>query len=109
MKKKITIAMIANILLKVLYYLLLVALYYGALIIVLLHFAVSFFPILFIFDVYFCFGLSLPLKYIFKKKWQDCVNDSYLSIKYIFLPWLVMELLVMLCYPHETMMIIKSF
>ena len=78
-------------------------------IIVGLHAYVSFFPVLFVFDICFWIGHPLFVRFALKKRWFECIKDYYLSLKYITIPWLVMELLVMLCYPHETMMIIKSF
>ena len=74
-----------------------------------LHIYVPFFPVLFVFDV--CFWLVHPLflRYVLQKKWSLCANDDKLRLMYITIPWFVMELLVMLCYPSETMMIIKSF
>ena len=66
-------------------------------------------PILWLFQLCFWIGHPLFVRFALKKRWFECIKDYYLSLKYITIPWLVMELLVMLCYPHETMMIIKSF
>ena len=76
--------------------------------IIALHAYVPFFPILFIFDVCFWVGYPLFLRYIIKKSWNICVSDKRLSLKYITIPWLIMELLVMFCYPQEIMMVINK-
>lgn len=69
---------------------------------------VSFFPILFIFNFYFWIGHNLFLKYVLRRKWSDCTKDNFLSIKYIFTPLLIMEMLAMLCYYNETKNVISS-
>ena len=71
-----------------------------------LHFMVSFFPVLFLFDFCLLVGYPLFLRYVLKRKWFECTKDDYLCIKYIMLPLLIMELAVLLCYPHETIMAI---
>ncbi len=72
--------------------------FYGYLITLCLIFYVPFFPILFICNFYFWIGHNLFLKYVLKRKWSDCIRDDFLSIKYIFTPLLIMEILVWLYY-----------
>lgn len=71
-----------------------------------LHVIVTFFPILFLFDFCFLIGYPLFLRYVLKRKWFECTKDDYLCIRYIMLPLIIMELAVLLCYPHETIMAI---
>ena len=78
----------------------------GFMIILIFHRISPFFPILFLFDFCFVVGYPLFLRYVLKKKWFECTKDDYLCIKYIMLPLLIMELAVLLCYPHETIMAI---
>lgn len=82
--------------------------YFGLLIIYLLHKIVPFFPVLFLFDFCFIIGYPLFLRYILKKKWFECTKDMYLKIKYILLPCLIMELVVLLYYHKATLFIIKT-
>ena len=74
-----------------------------------LHAYVPFFPVLFLFDVCCWVGHPMFLHCVLQKKWNVCIYDDKLRLRYITIPWLIVELLVMLCYPSETMMIIKSF
>lgn len=71
-----------------------------------LHRVVPFFPIMFLFDFCFLIGYPLFLRYVLKRKWFECTKDDYLCIRYIMLPLIIMELAVLLCYPHETIMAI---
>lgn len=73
-----------------------------------LHFIIPFFPVLFLFDFCFWFGHPLFLRYMLKKKWFECTKKLYLKIKYILLPWLIMELIVLLYYHKATLFIIKT-
>lgn len=75
--------------------------------IIALHAYVPFFPVLFLFDICFWIGYPLFLRYIIKKTWSVCVRDERLSLKYITIPCLIMELIVMFCYPQETMMLVN--
>ena len=77
-------------------------------IIVRLHYIVPFFPILFLFNLCFWVGHPLFLRYILKRKWFECTKDYYLKIRYIMLPWLIMELMVLLYYHKATYLIIKT-
>ncbi len=74
-----------------------------------LHAYVPFFPVLFVFDICFWVGHPLFLYYVLQKKWSVCIHDDKLRLQYITIPWLIMELLVMFCYPSETIIVIKSF
>ncbi len=78
------------------------AILFNAFIILRLHKIVTFFPVLFLFDFCLLVGYPLFLQYILKKKWFECTKNEYLKIKYIMLPLIIMELAVLLCYPHET-------
>ena len=64
--------------------------------------------IMFFFNFYFWIGHNLFLKYVLRRKWSDCTKDNFLSIKYIFTPLLIMEMLAMLCYYNETKNVIPS-
>ena len=81
---------------------------FGLMIILSLHYIVPFFPILFLFNLCFWVGHPLFLRYILKRKWFECTKDYYLKIKYILLPWLIMELVVLLYYHKATYLIIKT-
>ena len=81
---------------------------FGLFTILAFHVIVPFFPILFLFDFCFWFGHPLFLRYVLKRKWFECTNDYYLKIKYILLPWLIMELVVLLYYHKATYFIIKT-
>ena len=82
---------------------------FNAYIILRLHITVPFFPVLFLFDFLLVVGYPLFLRYVLKRKWFECTKDDYLCIRYIMLPCLIMELAVLLCYPHETIMAIDFF
>lgn len=81
---------------------------YGLLIIVELHKIVPFFPILFLFHFLFWVGHPLFVKYVLKIKWLDCTKDDFLSLKYILIPCIILEILVLLYYPHETWLAIQQ-
>jgi hypothetical protein len=80
----------------------------GLMIILLFHKICPFFPVLFLFD--FCFWLGHPLfvRYVLKKKWFECTKNFYLKIRYILLPCLIMELVVLLYYHKATLYIITT-
>ena len=81
---------------------------FGIFIIIVFHIIGPFFPILFLFDFCFVVGYPLFLRYVLKKKWFECTKDYYLKIKYILLPWFIMELVVLLYYHKATYFIIKT-
>ena len=81
---------------------------FGLFTILAFHVIVPFFPVLFLFDFCFLVGYPLFLRYVLKKKWFECTKDYYLKIKYILLPWLIMELVVLLYYHKATYFIIKT-
>ena len=80
----------------------------GFMIIFVFHKTGPFFPVLFLFDFCFVVGYPLFLRYVLKRKWFECTRDNFLKIKYILLPWLIMELLVLLYYHNITFFIIKT-
>ena len=80
----------------------------GLMMILIFHKIVPFFPVLFLFDFCFIVGYPLFLRFVLKKKWFECTKNSYLKIKYILLPWLIMELIVLLYYHKATFFIIKT-
>ena len=81
---------------------------FGLFTILAFHKIVSFFPILFLFDFCFLVGYPLFLRYVLKKKWFECTKDYYLKIKYILLPYVIMEVIVLLYYNKATYFIITT-
>ena len=81
---------------------------FGLFTILAFHVIVPFFPILFLFDFCLVVGYPLFLKYVLKRKWFECTKDDYLELKYISIPWLIMELIVLLYYHKATYFIIKT-
>ncbi|MBP5353365.1 MAG: hypothetical protein J6Y91_06370 [Alphaproteobacteria bacterium] len=82
---------------------------FGLFTILAFHKIVSFFPILFLFDFCFLVGYPLFLRYVLKRKWfVECIKDEYLKIKYILLPYVIMEVIVLLYYHKATYFIIKT-
>ena len=74
------------------------------------HKAMPFFPVLFLFDFCFVIGHPLFLRYVLKRKWFDeCTKDNGLKIKYILLPWLIMEVMVMIYYYPIIRLAIDAF
>ena len=108
MKKKKTIKRIKELSLEVITDVICVSVLCGLMIILVFHIFGPFFPVLFLFDFCFVVGYPLFLRYVLKRKWFDCTKDYYLKIKYILLPWLIMELLVLLYYHKVTFFIIKT-
>lgn len=99
---------VKEIFLKILFNALLFFIYIGLLVIYLLHRIIHFFPVLFLFDFCFLIGYPLFLRYILKKKWFECTKDDYLCIKYILVPYVIMEVIVLLYYHKATYFIIKT-
>ncbi len=81
---------------------------FGLFAILAFHKIVPFFPVLFLFDFCGLVGYPLFLRYTIKKKWFECTKDIYLKIKYILLPYVMMELIVLLYYHKITYFIIKT-
>ena len=82
---------------------------FGLFTILAFHVIVPFFPILFLFDFCFLVGYPLFLRYVLKRKWfVECIKDEYLKIKYILLPYVIMEVIVLLYYHKATYFIIKT-
>ncbi len=108
MGKKVIISRVNKVVWSILNYGLITLIYFGLLLIYLLHHIVPFFPILFLFDSCFVVGYPLFLRYVLKRKWFECTKDDYLELKYISIPWLIMELVVLLYYNKATYFIIKT-
>ena len=109
MEKKAIIYRINKVVWSVLNYALITLIYFGLLLIYLLHNIITFFPILFLFDFCFLVGYPLFLRYVLKRKWfVECIKDEYLKIKYILLPYVIMEVIVLLYYHKATYFIIKT-
>ena len=102
MEEKSITSRIKKILLKIVNYAIFTLLLFNAIIILELHMIIHFFPVLFLLDFCFIIGYPLFLRYVLKKKWFDCARDDYLALKYIMIPLLILELVVLLCYPHDT-------
>ena len=81
----------------------------GIFVVIALHAYVPFFPVLFLYDFCMLFGYSLFLRRVLKKEWSECQATRLLSLKYIIIPWAVMDTIVMLCYIKETMIIVNKF
>lgn len=73
-----------------------------------LHTYVSFFPILFLFDFCILLGHPLFLRFVLKKRWFDCRKSKILTLKYIIIPWAVMDTVVMSCYPDEVVYVLQN-
>ena len=95
-------------LLKIIYWVISLLNLLNVMIILCLHLIVPFFPVLFLFDFCFWFGHPLFLRYVLKRKWFECTKNFYLKLKYILLPCLIMELVVLLYYHKATLYIIKT-
>ena len=81
---------------------------FGIFIIIIFHITGPFFPVLFLFDFCFWFGHPIFVKYVLKRKWYECTKNNLLSLKYILIPNLIMELLVLLYYHKATYFIITT-
>ena len=104
MGKRVIITWIKKTLLKIVYWSVSLLIFFNAMIILNLHLVVPFFPILFLFN--FCFWLGHPMfvKLVLKQKWYECAKDDYLALKYILIPSLIMELVVIIYYYDEIML-----
>ena len=80
----------------------------GGLIIIEFHKFIPFFPILFLFDFFTLIGYPLFLRFILKKRWFDCAKDEYLKLKYLFIPYIILEILVMLYYPNQILFALQQ-
>ena len=81
---------------------------FGIFIIIIFHITGPFFPVLFLFDFCFWFGHPIFVKYVLKRKWYECTKNDLLALKYILIPSLIMELLVLLYYHKATYFIITT-
>ncbi|MBQ8671045.1 MAG: hypothetical protein IJ525_00815 [Alphaproteobacteria bacterium] len=108
MEKEVMIAKTKDLCWKVINNVLIMLVIFMLLAIIELHKTVPFFPILFLFNLCFWLGHPLYLKYILRQKWFECTKDDYLCLKYLVLPKLIMEILLMLYYHNETMFIIEA-
>ena len=105
MEKKATNGIIKTLFYKGIDFVLSVLVAFGIVALVEIHFMAPFFPILFLLDLCLIAGYPLFLRYVLKKKWFECCKDKLLQIKYILLPILFLEILVLfviiMCYPNE--------
>ncbi len=108
MENEDIIVWIKKVSLKIIYWLVSLLILCNAMIILIFHMVYPFFPVLFLFDFCFWLGHPLFLKYVLKRKWFECTKNFYLKIKYILLPWLIMELMVLLYYHKATLFVIKT-
>ena len=108
MEKKVIISKIKKMLLRVLTFIIFVVIYLGLLVFIELHKILPFFPILFLFDFSLLIGYPLFLRFVLKKKWFDCTRNECLRLKYILLPWLLLEIVVILYYPNETLLTLQQ-
>jgi len=104
MEKKSIITLMKKSLLKIIYWTVSLLIFLSAMIILQLHLIVPFFPVLFLFDLCFWFGYPIFVEHILKKQWFECTKDDYLALKYILLPWLIMEIIVISYYYNEIML-----
>lgn len=108
MEKDSIITLMKKSLLKIIYWTASLLIFLSAMIILQLHLIVPFFPVLFLFDSCFWFGYPMFVEHILRKRWFECTKNDYLALKYILLPWLIMELVVLLYYHKATLFIIKT-
>lgn len=108
MEKKNVSIWIKKILLKIIYWIVSLLIFFNLMIILMLHVVVPFFPVLFLFNFCFWFGHSIFVEHVLKRKWFDCTKNDYLALKYILIPWLMMEGIVLLYYHKITFFIIKT-
>ena len=109
MGKEIIVFRLKKIVWNVINYAVAILIYLGLLIVYLLHKIVPFFPVLLLFDFCFFVGHPLFVRYVLKRKWYDCTKNGGLLLKYILVPSVIMELLVILFYSSQTKLIIDAF
>ena len=105
MEKEVITTWIKKILLKIAYWVVSLLIFFNAMIILDLHLVVPFFPVLFLFDFCFWVGYPLFMEYVLKRKWFECTKKDYLALKYILTPWLIMEVIVMIYYYKEIILL----
>ena len=105
MEKEVITTWIKKILLKIAYWVVSLLIFFNAMIILDLHLVVPFFPVLFLFDFCFLVGYPLFMEYVLKRKWFECTKKDYLALKYILTPWLIMEVIVMIYYYNEIILL----
>lgn len=108
MERSVIILKSKKVIWSILSYAIITLIYFGLLLIYLFHRIITFFPVLFLFDFSLLVGYPLFLRFVLKRKWFDCTKNDYLLLKYILIPWLILELLVMLYYPNETWLILQQ-
>ena len=108
MENEDIIVWIKKVSLKIIYWLVSLLILCNAMIILIFHMVYPFFPILFLFNFCFWFGYPIFLEHILKKQWFECTKDDSLALQYILLPWLIMELMVLLYYHKATLFVIKT-
>ena len=108
MEKEVIIKNIKELILKTINTITSIFYIFGLFTILAFHKIVPFFPILFLFDFCLVVGYPLFLRFVLKKKWFECTKDEYLKVKYILLPYVMMEGIVLLYYHKITFFIIKT-
>lgn len=110
MEKKVQIEKIKTSILEAIKGILTIFTAIGAIIIMTLHFDenVSFFPILFLFDLYFFFGDKLFLEKVIKIKWSERADNELNLLKYVIFPYILAEALVILYYHEYSFPLIKE-
>ena len=76
--------------------------------ILIMHASVPFFPILFLFDIYFFYGQKKIVTTIQNKSWRDCIKGEVNWIKYVAIPLLAAESFVVLYYYEVSFPILKE-
>ena len=99
---------IKNIFWKIISHIFFIYICLGGIVIIELHSVVSFFPVLFLFDFCFVVGYPMFLRYVLKRKWFECTKDDYLKVKYILLPWSIMETMLMLSYYNHILFVLQK-
>ena len=108
MERSVIILKSKKVIWSILSYAIITLISFGLLLIYLYHLIITFFPVLVLFDFSLLIGYPLFLRFVLKRKWFDCTKNDYLLLKYILIPWLILELLVMLYYPNETWLILQQ-
>ena len=108
MEKEVILKKIKELSLKAITYVICLFILCGLMIILVFHKFGPFFPVLFLFDFCFWFGHPIFVKYVLKRKWYECTKNDLLALKYILIPSLIMELLVLLYYHKATYFILRT-
>ena len=108
MEKKELINKAKLLLLKGIKIILFVIIFFCYFTVIILHASVPFFPILFLFDVYFIYGQQKIVTTIQNKSWRDCIKGEVNWIKYAAIPLLAAESFVILYYYEVSFPILKE-